>query len=153
MKNTNFFVVALLSILIAITSCKKSKNIPLGMTAIVNNTQWTATSYYATIDTANDTVINLYINGTNANSAYPSSDYFILLIHDYNYKAGVYNINLAIGPNCAYYTYGNVLYQSVSGVISLTQVSSSNVQGTFNCTFSSGSNLTVTNGQFNVPIQ
>ena len=164
MGKVNFGNLCIIAALIGVSvfSCKKNKTtptpikntpIPIGMTAVVNNADWAATYYYATIDTVNDTIIYLDINGANANSLYPTQDFFTLVIKGYNYKTGVFNITFTSGGNAVDYTYNYMSYQSVSGTITLTQVSTTNVQGTFNATFSSGSNLTVTNGQFNVPIQ
>ena len=164
MGKVNFGNLCIIAALIGVSvfSCKKNKTtptpikntpIPIGMTAIVNNANWVATSYDAYLDTVDDTVIFLYINGDNANSLYPNQDFFTIIIKDYKFESGVFNINNAISPNSVNYTYNYNQYKSISGTIALTQVSPTNIQGTFNGTFSSGSNLTVTNGQFNVPIQ
>ena len=143
---------------VSLFSCKKNKNtpipikstpIPIGMTAVVNSANWVATNYGAYIDTVNDTM-SLHISGS---ITYPALDYFDLIVSNYKGTVGAFNVSFTItGAFIAYsYNYGH--YDASSGSITLTQVSSSNVEGTFICTFPSSTYLTITNGQFNVPMQ
>jgi len=75
---------------ILLLSCKKQSNvIPIGMSAIVNNTQWTATSYSATIDTNIDSIVDLNISGIDSNwiGSYPNL--FSLVITGYKNTTGI----------------------------------------------------------------
>ena len=155
MKNRKRLFATIL--LIGMIGCKKHQGpIPVGMSAIVNNKSWVATGYLAYLDTSitvNGNIVSLYIEGTDATTAVsPGQNDLILIITYFKFKTGTYYLNTIAYDTTAgvTYSYNFLGYRSISGSITLTQISANNVQGFFNCVFTPS--LALRNGQFNIPL-
>ena len=137
---------------ILLLGCKKDKTIPIGVTAVVNNANWTATIYGASIFKGYlDTIPTLSIFVDYDAGYTPTIQNEIdLTIHGFKYATCTYNIPDTYYNSEIEYQYINDYY-STTGTITITQISAHNIQGTFSCMLTGP--LTVTNGQFNVPIQ
>lgn len=138
--------ISILAILtgILMLGCKKHTNaIPAGMTSTINSTPSTlfVATYYSA-DTAGTTVSIGAVGGIYNMSIYIPGN-----------KIGTYAVNYGGSGTVAQiiYTYSYNDFEAVSGNVTITRVTTNNIQGTFNCIFSNG--WSVTNGQFNVPIQ
>jgi len=132
---------------VLIVACKKSPiPIPIGMSAIINNTDWLATNYYASLDTGTTGIAYIYVIGDDTTLPNSYFNNLALTIVFFQKKVGVYVIN---NTNNSYILCGN--NSSISGTIAISQFSATNIQGTFNCIMTGG--LTISNGQFNIPIQ
>ena len=140
---------------VLIVACKKSPiPIPVGMSATIHsfngtwsNTDWLATTYYTFFDTSatGETGITIYGNDSTLITRPPPSNYFYLTFVYTKYKTGVYTLKY---PTCAM-SYGGIPF--TAGTIAISRFSTTNIEGTFNC--ANGSDFTVTNGQFNIPIK
>jgi hypothetical protein len=148
------------TILLGIFSCKKSPNftssMPLGISAKINNVPWLATGYSVqkSVATVGGSQIllrikgydSLYINSVNVERG------IILSIDDLTNKTGTYSVTNT--SNTSYYYAYPVWADASIGVITLTKISSNNIQGTFSFTGSYGTTVySITDGQFNLNLQ
>jgi len=141
-------MISLFAILSIMLGCKKKQEpIPIGMSFKYANTPWIATNYHAKIDSG-ATGLSLFIFSSDTTYS-RSFDEFNISIYHYN-KASVYYLTMPDTVSAFFLDY-NIEYQAYRGAIIITQISATNVQGTFNCIMTGG--LTISNGQFNIPIQ
>jgi hypothetical protein len=157
MKNLFLFFIFILSF--AVLGCKKHKNdIPAeGVSFNISNVgHWTATTYDAQIyistnPISGDTIKLLGISGYYTDPKHLFNETFLLTTP---YKAEVFNVSIGPHPNDAYiiYNYLNQDNEGISGTVTITQLTATNVQGYFNCVLTP-SGWAITNGEFNLPLQ
>ena len=151
-----FFIVAG----IIMFGCKKNTTnpiptpppiIPPGMSAKINNVLWTATIYGAW-----DTTVGFNIRGIDS-----MGTSFEIYIDDsvYAHKPGSFKFGGLPAMNTLDYYGINIFARSDSGTLTITQISTHNVQGTFNiATYDGGGrtrmsgNYFITDGQFNIKL-
>jgi hypothetical protein len=144
---------------IMVSGCKKHSNpIPIGISAKIVftgvNQSYVANSYSAQWDTAKsgailgDSILGIFAY-SNTNGV--NGDYLGLTVL---FKDNKSKYDLSKGEGNIIYTFFSgvsVGYSSTSGFITITSISNNRIQGYFNCDF--GADVTMTNGQFNVPLQ
>lgn len=152
MKRLSVTVAFLATSLFAITACNKAKvtqGQPQGMTATVNNASWSAANYSAQLDSATANSVLLAITGNQGNDT--TGTIISLHVNNFQNKTGEYTIS-ATNNVAEYVQIANFNYHIANaGTISINKITSTTVVGTFS--FSSSDGTTVTNGQFNAPIQ
>jgi hypothetical protein len=134
---------------VILCSCKKHTNpIPLGISVKVNGVLWNpanyvASTYKVTYGSSNIvTFLQIYGYDSLTNGIVRN----IILTLQYPIITQSYNLNSSSAS--AYYR-DNLFTVWPDGTINITQISSANVEGTFNLT---SDTLTIT-GEFNVPIK
>jgi len=105
-----------------------------------------ATVAPSTVDTqVNDTSTALVITG-NSSEVLAFADKIILVVTDYKAAGSVFSI--VQGHAAATYVHGGITDPAASGVVAITQITSTSIIGYFS--FSTVSGVSVTNGSFSV---
>ena len=157
MKISHSLYLLLLSGLMA-ASCKKANTtIPAGMSCNAGNAVWTAASSYAFVTTYSlGPLAPVQILQTGGYKGDPNTSPAITLtVYNYSGQTGAYTIS-ASSNNAATYVDPSTgaSYNAASGTITLSKITPTNVQGTFNFkTDSFSGNFTVTGGEFNINLQ
>jgi hypothetical protein len=137
-------------VLAATSACKKQSDLPVGMSAKVNNKKWVAKNYHG-LDYILPGATNRSIHVI-GNEPATSTDTVISFAYSYvDNIGGVYIISSFGNAGASYSDEKNYnVHHAISGTINVTKVSATNIQGTFNFVTDS---FTVTDGVFNVPLQ
>jgi hypothetical protein len=131
-------------------ACKKHDDpLPNGVHARINGGKWAATSVgisHSSVPTAHGSIGFTTIRAVDSLSGEKLDLSVANLV-----KPGSYSLAPTIAQ--AYYFYnGNPIYLT-GGVINVTSLSSTNIQGTFECANDFGNVIAITDGTFNVPVQ
>jgi uncharacterized protein DUF6252 len=157
MKFSYTLYLLLLTGLIVVGCKKPATTIPVGMSCNEGNTAWTATLSTAFVmmygPGALAPVPVLQLTGSDGDPKTGST--ITIMIFNYAGQTGAYTLS-DTSRNTATYVDPSTgaSYNAASGTVTLTRITSANVQGTFNFkTDSFSGNFTVNNGQFNINLQ
>ena len=147
MKKDGLLYVLLVSATICTVGCyKETVVLPAGgMSAMINNTEWTAIYYRGMIDTYSSTQVELTIFGRD-----DSDSRVLITLPFYSDTVHTYTLD-GVNNNGSYsnrYTNGTGTYTGV--VVISPQSSPDSIKGTFSFT---ENGYYVTSGQFNVPLR
>ena len=144
MKNRTLVFISLIALSIAAFSCKKSSPVTYQVKATVNGAAWSATTVSANTAWSGSSDTMLAVVGVDS----VSGKTITLEFRPYRGVPVTFSLSDTSSRAAAYLDKGSTTSIAKTGSMSITSVSSSLIQGTFQ--FTTYDSIVVTNGTFNV---